>query len=625
MKLTKEQGYQWKYCTLGGATRVKITSGEDIAHLAELDQKKWTALSCPTTNLEFDKATLTILDTDADGVVRVPEVIAAAQWLTSRVADKDTILEARQEVALGDLVPGCDVAAAIESLGVEKISLADVAALEADLKAAAATGEVAPVEAPFAEATDSVIAAYKAVDTKVADFFTRCHLVAFNADCAAALDDSVAKITAIASENLATCGAKIAECPIATPNADALLPISKGLNPEWKAKVEAVAAGCGLKKDIDEATWAEIGAKIAAYEGAVATAKGAVVSTFEAENSAKLAAVALVDKFLHLYCHFYQFLRNYVTFDDFYATDALAVFQAGTLYVDQRSCDLCIRVADMGKHGDMAGLSGMYILYCKCTSKTKGTTMDIAAVVTDGDIDGFRVGKNGIFYDRNGLDWNAEITKIVDNPISIRQAFWSPYKKLARWVSERINKMAADKEAKSTENLLKNAETQSAQAATGTPAEAPKSFDVAKFAGIFAAIGLAIGAIGGFLAAFIDVITKPVWAAPLYIIGIMLLISLPSMFNAWLKLRKRNLGPVLNANGWAVNSQILVNTRFGATLTDLVKYPLLRGADLKDPYAEKKTPCWVKCLIVLGVLLGIAAVLWFTNCFGFYDIQALCQ
>lgn len=31
--------YEWQYCSLGGAIRVKIGSGEDIAHLGELDQK----------------------------------------------------------------------------------------------------------------------------------------------------------------------------------------------------------------------------------------------------------------------------------------------------------------------------------------------------------------------------------------------------------------------------------------------------------------------------------------------------------------------------------------------------------------------------------------------------------
>ena len=57
------------------------------------------------------------------------------------------------------------------------------------------------------------------------------------------------------------------------------------------------------------------------------------------------------------------------------------------------------------------------------------------------------VGRNGIFYDRKGRDWDATITKIIDNPISIRQAFWSPYKKVVRMIEEQVAKRAAAADA----------------------------------------------------------------------------------------------------------------------------------------------------------------------------------
>ena len=82
------------------------------------------------------------------------------------------------------------------------------------------------------------------------------------------------------------------------------------------------------------------------------------------------------------------------------------------------------------------------------------------------------------------------------------------------------------------------------------------------------------------------------------------------MFIAWTKLRRRNLGPVLNANGWAINAQVRINTAFGATLTSLAKYPLVT---MPDPYADKKMPCWKKWLITIIVLGGIFCALYFTN------------
>ena len=99
-------------------------------------------------------------------------------------------------------------------------------------------------------------------------------------------------------------------------------------------------------------------------------------------------------------------------------------------------------------------------------------------------------------------------------------------------------------------------------------------FDVGKFAGIFAAIGLAIGAIGTALAAVLTgFLSLSWWQMPLAIVGLMLVISGPSMIIAYFKLRKRNLAPILDANGWAVNTRAIVNIPFGKTLTALARLP----------------------------------------------------
>ncbi|HEY0840012.1 MAG TPA: hypothetical protein VGD74_07485, partial [Vulgatibacter sp.] len=144
-------------------------------------------------------------------------------------------------------------------------------------------------------------------------------------------------------------------------------------------------------------------------------------------------------------------------------------------------------------------------------------------------------------------------------------------------------------------------------AAETTPARAP--FDVAKFAGIFAAIGLAIGAIGSTLAAitagFLDLAW---WQMPMALGGIVVLVSGPSMAIAWLKLRKRALGPILDANGWAVNSRARINIPFGASLTSLAALPANSHRFLVDPYAQKspRLAAGVAIAVALLVLAGIA-------------------
>jgi hypothetical protein len=97
------------------------------------------------------------------------------------------------------------------------------------------------------------------------------------------------------------------------------------------------------------------------------------------------------------------------------------------------------------------------------------------------------------------------------------------------------------------------------------------------------------------------------WQVPLVIIGIMLIISAPSMAIAWLKLRKRNLGPILDANGWAVNAKAKMNMPFGGALTGVAALPPGATFSAADEYAEKPA-IWPKLLLV-------AFVVWFVWAF----------
>jgi cation transport ATPase len=236
------------------------------------------------------------------------------------------------------------------------------------------------------------------------------------------------------------------------------------------------------------------------------------------------------------------------------------------------------------------------------------------------------VGKNAVFYDRQGREWDATVYKIIDNPISIRQAFWTPYRKFGNWVTELINKRAAEKEQKQFENITTKVDEKSQQMPTAeTAQESPEkkqlmkssaqAFDIAKFAGIFAAFGMAIGAIGTMLVSIAKgwvVLTW--WQQILVILGLLLLISGPSMLIAFLKLRRRNLAPLLNANGWAVNADAIINVLFGATLTDQAKYPVLK---LKDPFVKEGMPAWQKWLIAALVVIVLAVGAWLLYKFAY--------
>ena len=178
----------------------------------------------------------------------------------------------------------------------------------------------------------------------------------------------------------------------------------------------------------------------------------ALIAKDKAEEGNSQAVIGL-HRLIHYHRDLAKLCRNFVNFADFYGRKDKAIFQAGTLYLDQRSCDLCLTVDDVGRHAVMAGMAGTYLAYCDCVRKGSGEKLSIVAAFTGGDSDNLIVGRNGIFYDRKGRDWDATITKIVDNPISIRQAFWSPYKKLVRMIEERAAKQAADADANANAQL----------------------------------------------------------------------------------------------------------------------------------------------------------------------------
>jgi hypothetical protein len=231
--------------------------------------------------------------------------------------------------------------------------------------------------------------------------------------------------------------------------------------------------------------------------------------------------------------------------------------------------------------------------------------MTIAAAFTDGDSDYLMVGRNGLFVDRKGRDWDATITRVVENPISVRQAFWYPYKKLVRMIEEQVAKRAAAAESASDAKVA-GAANAAAHADAAKP-EARK-IDV----GTVAALGVAVGALGTLLTTLVGYLTGlfhlPFWQLCLAVAGLLLLVSTPSMLIAWLKLRQRNLGPILDANGWAVNGRVRMNVRFGASLTSVAALPEGASTGGADPFGERPSP-WPRVLATVIALCFLGSVL----------------
>ena len=691
--------HRWRFFRAGGFDQVRLDRGQDLMALDRLDQKLWMALACPTGGLHFDTQTLEYIDTDADGRVRAPELIAAVKWAGGLLKNPDALLQGADVLPLDHIDDTTDqgqrilksarrILANLGKPGAAAIGIADTADLSRVFQspfngdgiittAAAPNDEVAAVidaiidtvgsqtdrsgapgidqdradafftqaEAfskwreqaetdpsilPLGEKTAAASDALRAVAAKVEDYFTRCRLAQFDPRATNALNREETAYLELAAKDLTLTSEEIAALPLAQIQALQPLPLAEGLNPAWTESMARFQAATvnpllGECTRLSETDWRGLLARIAPFEAWQAEANGVAVEKFgiqrvrqilasdarttitdliaqdaaEAENA---DAIVDVDKLLRFHRDLYRLCINFVNFKDFYDVDQTAVFQAGTLYLDQRSCQLCLPVADAAKHAAMAALAGACLVYCDCSRKVDGAKMQIAAVMANGDSDNLMVGRNGIFYDRQGHDWDATVTKVVDNPISLRQAFWSPYKKLVRLVEEQVAKRLSAAEAASSAKLQATA-TSVATADKAKPVPPPK-IDI----GTVAAIGVAFGAIGTFVATLLAYVTGVIKMGPMALVGaaiaVMLVVSGPALIMAYLKLRRRNIGPLLDANGWAVNARARINVAFGAALTQVARLPAGATRDFRDPYADKKSP-W-PILIAILVLLTLA-------------------
>ena len=674
--------HQFRFYRMGGLDQVSLETGADLAHLRELDQKLWVALSCPVKGLELSDRTLELLDLDKDGRVRASEVLAAISWCEERLKDLGTLIPGTDGLPLESIDDSKPAGKALlgaarhilsqkgrtEATALTVADVADVShvfdgtrfngdgvipeeAAEAPelrqviVDAIACVGglpdrggkpgiDQARLDAFFGElskyaawarsgdASPGAAAGYeatRAVRMKVDDWFNRCRIAEYDPRL----------LSSESQPNQPP--AELQSLPLARVSPGSSLPLLERVNPAWSGALAifqkaAVAPLFGTEKtEISAIDWERLQPSFAAYETWLGTKAGAAVEKLGlarveailasdakariealiAEDQALAAqadAVADAVRMAHYQRDLHTLLKNFVNFHDFYDLNAEAVFQAGTLYLDSRSCNLCVRVDDPAAHATLASFSRMYIAYCDL--KRPGQTMKIAASFTQGDSDYLMAGRNGVFYDRSGRDWDATIVRILENPISIRQAFFAPYKKFVRLIEEQVQKFAAAKEKEADARMKSAAET-------GVAPQTAGPVDVGKMVGIIAALGVGVGAVGaifgGFVSGFLNL--QPWYAKAFAVLGAVLAISGPSMLMAWLKLRQRTLGPVLEGNGWAINGRVRVNIPLGAALTDLKTLPAGARRSLDDPFEDHKAKrrrrlLWAAVFLVAAALVA---------------------
>lgn len=507
--------YCFKWFKAGRMAQVRLENGEDIAHLAQLDKKHWLAISMPTTGVRFDTRMLELMDADGDKRIRTPEVIAAIDYLKAKNVDLNDLFKKSEE---------------------DEKKLADVLARQADL-----------AKIPPSDGDKMAMADWEAAGLKPE--VAVCGADTGAADAALAAVEPIIDAFFLPPEDM----------PLVTEEPDKALPLKDHLNPKHLEAILAFAEKCvkpvlGDVDTLDRLAWKKVKAAFAPYR--------AWLASKPVTNAGVKGELDDEERVLRYKLGLLEFLENYVNMKRLYAEDDLAVFQTGTLRIDAKEMNLCFHVESEAAHSALAGKSNCCVIYLKLTRPSEGAARTICAVVTAGTVGQLYVGRNGVFYDRDGKDWEAVITKVVENQVSLKEAFWAPWRKLGEGIASAVKKFLGDKQAAAQKNV--EAGTQNAQAGG------------AAMASSVAAIGIGVGMMGAALASIMAAISNMVWWQIIVAIAaVILVVSLPSVVLTWFKLRQRDLGAILNACGWAINRPMRFSMKRARGFTKCAGNPFL--------------------------------------------------
>jgi len=394
---------------------------------------------------------------------------------------------------------------------------------------------------------------------------------------------------------------------------------------EFRSRVVEPVLG-GQRDTFTEADWQQVKKAFAPYEAwknarpagpitgmeidtlrrYIGPALAQATRTLIAESSKTALAldnVRLLEKLILYQSNLMLLVNNFTSFPFLYDADRRAAFEMGTLIMDGRRFNLALKVDNRAQHAELARGSSIYTMYVEITPKRNAPKYEVAVPVTSGGKGNLDPGKRGIFHDATGVECDAQVMQIIDNPVSLSEAIVSPFQRLAKVLTGRIEAITAEAEKKldtagasAVDTVRKAPEEQQAEAA------GERSGKMAT-AGLLLSGGVAIAALGSSLA----YITKTVADLPWYaiIIGLFAAIAavvVPTAIVAFIKLRRRDLSAILEGSGWAINERMRVTFRQSRFLTKRPAYP--------PNSAGLASYRWLKVLLAILALLAVGLFVW---------------
>ena len=484
--------------------------------------------------------------------------------------------------------------------------------------------EKEPQIAPLGPETGAALAAVRAIDKKIEEYFLACDLLRQEDEARAAMRPTPEEWKALKASGPAGIEAYLASSPLAPPSPQGELSVQGKVNPAFETQwievsqkvVSRLLPGQGT---IDRIAWRKVKSAFDPYLAWLAKKPPEPFETIALQNlddhvvgplREKLLGLIAVDKAaapelqqvielekLILYQRWLMELaNNLVNFSALYDPEKTALVEMGSFVVDGRRLEFCARVENRGAHKPVAAQSLIFLVYAQVLEKdATAPAFEIVAPVTAGERGRLRPGKRGIFVDTAGKEWDAVVVEIVENPISIREAMLAPFRRMQQFIAKRIQSMT-ESQLSAREKAMEQQAAQGVDKAAGTaaaaaaappapaPAPAPEKKDSGGgLQGMVLAGSIAFAAVGSALAYVVSAISSitPLRLAA-SLAGLVCAVAALSAFLGWLKLRARDMGLLFEASGWAINPRMKITRRLGYVFTRTPDFPPGTRVDRSD-------------------------------------------
>ncbi len=456
---------------------------------------------------------------------------------------------------------------------------------------------------PWGKATTDTYQTLTALEEKIEEYFRECSLLAFDPQAAEKIKLHEKEMYKTNSTNRVDINSWFKNAPLSLPKADGILELEGKINPAYKnclselnEKVLKPALGKSIKQ-LDQNKWNKAKAIFLFHRKWLENKQGARVeklgsnkiksfidgpykeqlSQFIAKDKAvaeELAQIHNVEKLILYQKWLLQLANNLVSFSPIYNPETHSFFEMGTLIIDGRALTFTIKVTDRQKHKNIAKNSYIYLLYVEISRRQdKENKFEIAAAVTTGEAGGLRIGKRGIFLTINGQEWDAEVTDIIVNPISLWESIKAPFQQLANFIEKQIDKFNKSQYTSLEAGIGKGFSD------IGKPAGGSSSTAMRD---LLLGGGIAVAALGSAFAYITKALSQvKIIYVIITLLGITAIIIIPSIIMGFLRLRRRNMSVVLEASGWAINTPMRLTVKLGRIFTRKAFFP-------KDAYKIRK-------------------------------------